>query len=114
MVICDTNIFISAFNGIDNARINLDHIGNGNVLICSVSVMELYRGMKNKEQMERIAKRMKAYNIVDFNELISEKSVELMHRYKLSHNMGVADAIIAATCIVFDVPLFTYNIKNFK
>jgi predicted nucleic acid-binding protein len=114
MVICDTNIFISAFNGIENAMEILERIGYNEVLMSSVTVMELYRGMKNKDQMAQMAKRIKDYNVVDFNEAISERSVELMRHYKLSHNLDIPDAIIAATCIVFDIPLFTYNIKDFK
>jgi len=114
MVVCDTNVFISAFNGIENAMEILDRIGYSNVLISFISVMELYRGMKNKKQLGQMAKKIKSYNVVDFNEAISRRSVELMRQYKLSHNLDIPDAIIAATCVVFDIPLFTYNIKDFK
>jgi predicted nucleic acid-binding protein len=28
--------------------------------------------------------------------------------------MGIYDAIIAATCLVYDLPLWTYNKKDFR
>lgn len=50
-VICDTNIFISLFRGIDTAIAELQTIGSENILIPSISVMELYRGMRNKSEL---------------------------------------------------------------
>jgi len=37
-----------------------------------------------------------------------------MNSYTLSHDMGIYDAIIAATCLVYDLPLWTYNKKDFR
>jgi tRNA(fMet)-specific endonuclease VapC len=51
LVICDTNIFISLFRNIPETVNELEAIGNTNVLISSVSVMELYRGMQNKKEL---------------------------------------------------------------
>ena len=40
--------------------------------------------------------------------------MQLIQDYKLSHDLQIPDAIIAALSITFDIPLFTYNIKDFK
>jgi predicted nucleic acid-binding protein len=50
MILCDTNILISAFNG------RLDKIGIDNILIPSMTVMELYRGMSNKKELADMKK----------------------------------------------------------
>ena len=76
--------------------------------------MELYRGMDNKEQLAKMIKRVKGYNILDFNKDVSLKAVELIQSYKLSHNLQIPDAIIGALSITYDIPLFTYNVKDFK
>jgi predicted nucleic acid-binding protein len=114
VVICDTNIFISAFNGIEKTIAELSKIGNENVLMPSVTVMELYRGMSNKEQMAKMVHKIKAYNILDFNEQVSQKAIELIRDFKLSDDLQIPDAIIAALSIAYDIPLFTYNIKDFR
>ncbi len=114
LVICDTNVFISAFRGIEATEKELSKIGDGNVLMPSITAMELYRGMDNKEQLAKMIKRVKGYNILDFNEDVSLKAVELIQSYKLSHNLQIPDAIIGALSITYDIPLFTYNVKDFK
>jgi predicted nucleic acid-binding protein len=114
LVICDTNIFISAFNGSEKTIGELSRIGNANVLMPSITVMELYRGMANKEQMAKMVRKIKAYNILDFNEQVSQRAIRLVQDFKLSHDLQIPDAIIAALSITYDIPLFTYNIKDFK
>lgn len=114
LVICDTNIFISAFNGLSKTTEALAKIGSDNVLMPSITVMELYRGMDNKEQMAKMARKIKAYNILDFNEEVSQTAIELIKTFKLSNNLQIPDAIIAALSINYNLPLFTYNIRDFK
>lgn len=114
LVICDTNIFISAFNGLGKTTEALAKIGSENVLMPSITVMELYRGMDNKEQMAKMSRKIKAYNILDFNEDVSQKAIELIKAFKLSNNLQIPDAIIAALSVNYNLPLFTYNIKDFK
>lgn len=107
LVICDTNIFISAFNGLEKTTLELSKIGSENVLIPSITVMELYRGMANKEQMAKMVRKIKSYNILDFNEQVSQKAIALIQDFKLSHNLQIPDAIIAALSVIYNIPLFT-------
>lgn len=113
-VICDTNIFISLFKRLPDTMSRLQSIGDDNVLIPSISVMELYRGMDNKKELKTMSANIKRYNVVHFNEAVSQKAIELIHQYKLSHNLQIPDAIIGAMSVVYELPLFTYNKKDFK
>lgn len=114
MILCDTNIFISAFNGREDTIQNLTEIGVENIILSSITVMELYQGMGNKEELAKMKKRLKYYGVLHINKEISEKSVELIGLYKLSNNLQIPDAIIAATSLVKNIPLFTYNRKDFE
>jgi len=93
-VICDANIFISLFRNIPQTVIELESIGGENVLIPSVSVMELYRGMQNKKEMAEMQKKINQYNILHFNEDVSKRAIELVNKFRLSHNLQIPDAII--------------------
>lgn len=110
-VICDTNIFISLFRDLRPTVDALTSIGSDNVLITSISVMELYRGMQNKVEMIDMQKKINNYNILQINEDVSKKAIQLISQYKLSHNLEIPDAIIGAMSIVFDIPLFTTTSK---
>jgi predicted nucleic acid-binding protein len=92
----------------------LEIIGSKNVLIPSVSVMELYRGMQHKKEMTAMQKKIDSYNILHFNEDVSKSAIEIINKFKLSHNIQIPDAIIGAMSIVYDLELFTYNKKDFK
>lgn len=114
LVICDTNIFISLFRNNSLTISELRAIGDQNILIPSISLMELYRGMENKKELKSMADKTKHYNVIHVNEAVSFKAVELVQTYKLSHNLQIPDAIIAAMSVVYRLPLYTYNKKDFK
>jgi len=82
-------------------------IGSENVLIPSVSVMELYRGMQHKKEMTAMQNRLDSYNILHFNEAVSKRAVEIINKFKLSHNIQIPDAIIGAMSVVYGLELFT-------
>ncbi len=113
MVLCDTNIFISAFNGRQDTIDQLDKIGLDEIVLSAVTVMELFQGMGNKEELARMKKKIRYYDVVQMDEDISAKAVELIETYKLSHGLSIPDAIIGATAVVHQIPLYTYNIRDF-
>ncbi len=57
MVLCDTNIFISAFNGRQDTISELDKIGFDDIVISSITLMELYQGMRNKTELAQMKKK---------------------------------------------------------
>jgi predicted nucleic acid-binding protein len=67
MVLCDTNIFISAFNGRGDTIDQLDKIGLDEIVLSAVTVMELFQGMGNKEELVQMKKKIKYYDIVQID-----------------------------------------------
>lgn len=113
MILCDTNVFIHAFNQHQPTIDALTAAGFDSMVLSSVSVMELYRGMRNKAELSAMRKKLIFYDVIQINVDISEKAIELMARFKLSHDLRIPDALIGATAIVTALPLFTYNTKDF-
>jgi hypothetical protein len=113
MVLCDTNIFISAFNGRVDTIDQLSKIGLADIVLSAITVMELFQGMGNKTELAQMKKKIKFYDVVQIDEAISKKSIEFIETYKLSHGLQIPDAIIGATAVVHQMPLYTYNIKDF-
>jgi predicted nucleic acid-binding protein len=114
MVLCDTNIFIHAFNGNPSTIEQLKRIALHNVLLSSITVMELYQGMGNKQELAMMRKKLAFYDVVQIDKRISEKAIELIAEFKLSHGLQIPDALIASTAVSYDLPLFTYNLKDFS
>lgn len=114
MVLCDTNIFIHAFNGDTETISALQSIGYHNILLSSITVMELYQGMGNKKELQEMKKKIKFYDVIELDVEISKRAIQLIDQFNLSHGLLIPDAIIAATAVVHRIELFTYNVKDFQ
>lgn len=54
MVLFDTNIFISAFNGRPDTLEHMEQIGLENIVLSAITVMELLQGAANKKELGQI------------------------------------------------------------
>jgi predicted nucleic acid-binding protein len=113
MILCDTNIFIHAFNGNSVTIEELNNIGLSNVVLSVVTVMELYQGMGNKAELAQMKKQIKFYDTLQIDKATSRLATAFIEDYKLSHGLLIPDAMIGATAIVHNIPLYTYNVKDF-
>lgn len=113
MVLCDTNIFISAFNGRQDTITQLDKIGLNDIVLSAITVMELLQGMGDKKELEQMKKKIKYYDVIQVDAVISLRAIEFIEAYKLSHGLQIPDAIIGATAVVHQIPLYTYNVRDF-
>ncbi len=85
-----------------------------NVVLSAVTKMELMLGATNKTDMTRITKKLSRFNIALINNEITLQAFDLLQNYRLSHGLSLPDSIIAATALITDLELFTYNSKDFK
>ena len=76
--------------------------------------MEVLAGVKNKRDLHTTNKKLEDFELIETTQDILNVATQLMNEYTLSHGMSIYDAIIAATCLVYDLPLWTYNKKDFK
>jgi predicted nucleic acid-binding protein len=114
MILVDTNVIIESLKGKKETVALLEKIGLKNIAISTITEMELYVGALNKNELNYIKKRLEKIEIIDFDKEISKKSVELVFKFSKSHTLDIPDSIIAATCLIYDIPLFTYNQRDFK
>lgn len=67
MLLCDTNIFIQAFNGNQTTIDDLDKIGLENIVLSSITIVELYQGMGNKNELAWMKSKIKYDDMVEFD-----------------------------------------------
>ena len=107
MILCDTNVFIHAFNGNETTITQMEAIGLRKIGLSAITLMELYQGMGNKAELAQMKKKLRFYDIVQVDSHISKMAIELIENFKLSHSLQIPDAIIGATAIVYNIPLYT-------
>jgi tRNA(fMet)-specific endonuclease VapC len=114
MILCDTNILIEFYKNNPIIISQLRSIGLNQLAISSISQAELYYGAINKIELQKIKQHLKLLNILAVGEKVSHKFIELMETYSLSHKLTIPDALIASTAIIYDIELYSLNIKDFR
>lgn len=116
MVMFDTDIIIDYLLGIEEARRFLYSFEKDERFLSSVSAMEIYRGARNKRELDIFRKFFNENfrEIVHISEGTSKLSLELIESYTLSHGLALPDALIAASAILKDASLVTGNLKHFS
>ncbi len=114
IVLCDTNILIELSKNNTTISKELKLIGSANIAVSAVTAGELIYGALNKAELSKIINALNVIQVIPINELISEKSLDLLKKYSLSHKLTVPDALIAATTLTYDLQFYTLNLKHFK
>ncbi|MBK0380759.1 type II toxin-antitoxin system VapC family toxin [Mucilaginibacter segetis] len=106
-ILVDTNIILYLLDGSDT----LEQILQGkNLYLSFITELELlgFKNISSKEESQ-IVEVLNDCSILSINKLIKEKYVEIRRKYHLK----LPDALIAATAIVYNMPLITAD-KQFK
>ena len=114
MIICDTNIIIELFKNNEKVKKKIQNIGISNLAVSAISAAEFIYGSFNKNEMQRIEKHLKYYQIINLTPKITQIFMQLMRSYSLSHKPFIGDMLIAASAIANNAELFSLNIKDFK
>jgi predicted nucleic acid-binding protein len=115
LTIIDTDILIDTSRNKSEAIDYLQNLQASSTLaISAVTQMELIVGCTNKADLRKIENFLQQFSIIKIDQDISDRSVELLKFYRLSHGLLIADSLIAATAIVWDYPLATKNQRDYK
>lgn len=110
LLFIDTCIVIDYING----KLKLDKDNIERYCFNSIVDMEVLVGVRNKRELNTTNKKLNLFKNISIEQEILDLARDLLNKYILSHNMGIYDSIIAATCIIYELPLWTYNKKDFK
>lgn len=113
-VLCDTNVLIELYKGNDEVFQEMKLIGDANICISDVTAGELLFGARNKRELDVLKSDIQSINRLPIDTGISELAIELISQYTLSHRLTLPDALIAATSVVHELPLYTLNKKDFR
>lgn len=80
--------------------------------ICGYAALELLFGCQNAKELKETQTFLSAFVIVFPSAPGTQTSLTLAS-LKLSHGLGAMDALIAATALEHNSPLYTFNVKHF-
>jgi len=84
--------------------------------ISAVTYIELAQGCRSKEELARIKKGLALCQteILPVSAAISDRAMQLIDAYALSHSLQLGDALIAATALEHGMSILTANSKHFN
>lgn len=81
--------------------------------IPNIAHMEVVRGCQNKAELYRQQNLFALYPVVWMTEQDCHLALALLTQFRLSHGLGLEDALIAATALGQGATLCTFNVKHF-
>lgn len=114
LTIVDTDILIDAARQVSEAVDCLAQIERQSVLAVSViTQMELIVGCRNKVELRNTERFLRRFLVLKLNDQICDTALELLRRYRLSHGLVIADALIASTALTMEQPLVSKNQRDY-
>jgi predicted nucleic acid-binding protein len=113
-VIFDTDVIVWALRGNKRATTAIDRAES--LAISVVSYMELLQDVRNKKDL-RLTKAYLAdlgFRALPLSENIGHRASIYLEEYGLKSNLGVPDALIAATAVENDELLCSGNAKDYR
>lgn len=110
----DTDVIIWHMRGNEKARDVIYQLEIPAISI--ITQMELVQGLRNKQEQTVLRRFLdqRGFEVLPVTEVISQRALFLMEEWRLSHQMLMADALIAATAIDHGTPLLTGNRKHYR
>jgi len=113
-VLIDTDVLIWMTRGHAGAAAKLQTMMPWR--ISAVTYMELAQGCRNKDELMRMKKglAMCQTEILPVSAAVSDRAMQLIDTYALSHSLQLGDTLIAATALEYGFTVLTANTKHFK
>lgn len=80
----------------------------------TIVYIECIQGSISNQDKRRIKRSLQKIRFYPLTNDIAQKAIELIDAYLNSHRLLLADALIAATAIAYDLTLITYNTRHFQ
>ncbi len=113
MILLDTDVVIDLIRQHPPALAWLESLGDEKILLSGFTVMEIIQGCRTKAEQERTERQMDGYVIVWPSEETCATALLAFSRYRLSHGIGILDALIGQLAVALNLPLHTFNQKHY-
>jgi predicted nucleic acid-binding protein len=115
LILIDSDVLIDVSRGVAEALDTLQRIEEEDEPAVSVvTQMELMVGCRDRRELHTLDEFLGGFTILKLTEPISDLSIDLLRRFRLSHGLLLADSLIAASALSHGIPFLTRNAKHFR
>ncbi len=107
----DTTILVDMLRSYLPAKKWLDQ--QQNLSVTSIVWLEILEGAQDKRGQNRALELLRRFERIDLMPADFDWAIHMSIKYKLSHNIGMMDCLIASVSHRLNIPLYTINLKHF-
>jgi hypothetical protein len=111
-ILLDTDVLIDFFRGFSKA-VAFVNTNSSRIILSSIVVAELYAGVKGDAEQATLDSFISLFRVIPVGAEIARAGGLYKRDYGKSHDVGLADAILAATAEAEKAELKTLNIKHY-
>lgn len=115
-LVIDTGIFVEYLRKPEKSKTILASLPNdASLFVSAVTVYELMMGATNDQKKKDVETLLDGISILPFDEEVSLKAADIYHNLRRRNLMiEFRDIFIAATAIIFQLPIKTLNKDHFQ
>lgn len=114
MVIVDTDVLINYLRNKPQAVADFARIGFAEITITSVTAMELFQGVRDRQELAEVKRFLRGFELVYPSAKANQLATRWAAEFCLSHSpIDIADLLIAAVAVLNGAVLHTGNKKHF-
>ena len=111
-LLLDTDVLIDFLRG-NSKAVAFVNKNSSRIILSSIVVAELYAGVKGDAELTVLENFVSLFRTIPVTSEIARMGGLYKRDYGKSHGVGLADAIIAATCEAENADLKTLNVKHY-
>jgi len=108
----DTDVLVDFLRGYDKA-VEFVTTNSHKILLPSIVVAELFAGVKGSAELTSLDNFVSLFPVIPITCEIARAGGLYKREFGKSHGVGLADAIMAATCESENAALTTLNVKHY-
>ena len=112
LILCDTNILIGVIRNDEKVVSRFTTLDWNNLFISIITYGEILVGARKGERRKTKA-FLKSFGIIELDTQISLHLRQIFNEAYYHENL-LADALIAATAVTYNIPIWTTNKKDFQ
>ena len=111
-LLIDTDVMIDFLRGHPKA-VALVKKHSSRIILSSIVTAELYAGVRGDEELDTLDNLVSLFRVIPVSPSLARAGGLNKRDYSKAHGVGLADAIVAATCEAENAELKTLNIKHY-
>jgi hypothetical protein len=108
----DTDVMIDFLRGHPKA-VALVKKHSSRIILSSIVTAELYAGVRGDEELDTLDNLVSLFRVIPVSPSLARAGGLNKRDYSKTHGVGLADAIVAATCEAENAELKTLNVKHY-